>query len=79
MKAGPRLLPSPGTQHLLGSVILMASQDGFHQAVSKTALYPYVPFQFFFPFTPVINGSRKQIHYPQLLRESSSDAAGDSS
>ena len=48
MKAGPRSGPSSGIQHLLGSVILMASQDGFHQAVSKTALYPYVPFQFFF-------------------------------
>lgn len=50
MKAGPRSLASPGTQHLLGSVILMASQDGFHQAVSKTALYSYLPFQFFFSF-----------------------------
>lgn len=48
MKAGPRSLASPGTHHLLGSVILMASQDGFRQAVSKTALYSYLPFQFFF-------------------------------
>lgn len=56
MKASPRSLP--GTQPLQGSVILTPTQDGLHQAVFRKALYPYVPFQFFFPpFISVIDGT----------------------